>query len=154
MISTRSCRERRETRYDRSIPLSLNCRSFRLEPLEPIVQNIAALLLVHGEAAGEVATITSQLYVAKNISLDRRTYSCSLFFPGMFAPMYQESEMGKRVLSLNSVTLVFHASSASRVALRNVMFSLRSLASASMIQSPWHSTQEGPLLNAVGPWAP
>jgi hypothetical protein len=62
--------------------------------------------------------------------------------------------MGKRVLSLSSVTLVFHASSASRVALRKVMFSLRSLASASMIQSPWHSTHEGPLLNAVGPCAP
>jgi hypothetical protein len=142
MISTRSCRERRETRYDRSIPLSLHCRSFRLEPLEPIVQNIAALLLVHGEATGEVTTIKGQLSASKeHFSLSEKTYSCSLFLPGMFAPMYQESEMGKRVLSLSSVTLRFHSS-------------LRSLASASMIQSPWHSTQDGPLLKAVGPWAP
>jgi len=34
------------------------------------------------------------------------------------------------------------------------MFSLRTLASAAMIQSPCTSTQLGPFEKAVGPWAP
>jgi hypothetical protein len=140
--------------FNNPITLSLSCRS-SLEALPIVIKNITTLLLVHGETTGKVTTIKSQLSASKeHFSLSEKTYSCSLFLPGMFAPMYQESEIGKSVLSLSSVTLRFHSSSASRVALRKVMFSLRSLASASMIQSPWHSTHDGPLLNAVGPWAP